>query len=245
MTTLPLVEKFHTVQGEGYNAGRDAMFIRFAGCNLDCVFADGAVCDTPWEKPQEKLTLEDTLAWVDAETAHHDDRDLLRNAEPEQWPMVVLTGGEPTMAKAFDELVRGLRERLVYIAVETNGTIWRDGLLECDHVTVAPKDGPEISHGHKLKGRDHDPTVHPQVRSMIPDEYRYVISGPDTPVPPYHPARRGNYLSPAFEADGSGQYHFHHGGRIIPGAAERCMEIVRADPRWRISLQTHKFLGVR
>lgn len=228
---LALVERFRSVQGEGWNAGRDALFIRFAGCNLDCVFADGAVCDTPWEKPREKTDLAAVLGWVEAE------------AEAES--MVVVTGGEPTMAPAFDALVTGIRDLGVYVAVETNGTLWRDGLAVADHVTVSPKDGPGIRHGFKLPNRAADPTPHPKVLALPPHEYRFVITGPDDPAPPYHPAQRGHYLSPAFEDDGTGLYYMEHGPRVVPGAAARCMEIVNADPRWRISLQTHKFLNVR
>lgn len=235
---LPLVERFHSVQGEGWNAGRSALFIRFAGCNLDCVFADGSVCDTPWEKPQEKVELKELVDWVDEAL---DKVDI--GLDPETWPMVVITGGEPTIAPAFDALVEELLTLPVYIAVETNGTRWRPALKLVHHVTVSPKDN--VKHGYKLPNRDMDPTMDPRVWALPPDEYRYVITRRDEPVPPVHPVRRATYVSPAFEDDGQGTYYLEHGARMVPGAVERCLEIVQQDPRFRISLQTHKFLGVR
>lgn len=225
---LALVERFYTVQGEGHNAGRAALFIRFAGCNLDCHFADGSICDTPWRHANVKVEMDELLEWVRSGP----------NETP--WPippLVVLTGGEPTMAPRFSDLVRRLKGMGYPVAVETNGTTWADGLELCDWIACSPKD--QVAHDSPLGS----PDLHPDVVDLV-TEWRYVVTGPAWEEPP---VRRGmHYVSPALKADGSGQEH--RGDRppaFVPGAVERALEVVKNDPRWRLSLQTHKWLGVR
>jgi organic radical activating enzyme len=223
-----LVERFYSVQGEGANAGRPALFIRFAGCNLDCVFADGAICDTPWRKATEKVKVHDLLTWVD---------QVWKYSGGTSWsiaPIVILTGGEPTMSPAFSLLVPKLKQAGYYVAVESNGTIWREVLRLVDWLVVSPKD--EVDHAAPLD----QPDLHPDVEALPPHEYRYVIAG-DSPTPPY---RSGSvhYLSPAVLSNGDGALGFEG---FADGAVDRCMEIQRKDPRWRLSLQTHKFMALR
>ncbi len=238
----PLVEKFFSVQGEGFNAGRSAMFIRFSGCNLDCVFADGSICDTPWRKPKEKSTVGEVLDWVWDNLPEKHQSTKPHHITPMNRTMVVLTGGEPTMARGFNDLVYGLYAMPVYIAVETNGTIWKDALTFCHHVTVSPKDLPGISHANPLG----TPEVHQKVIDMIPGEFRYVITNREEDLPPFIAARNGHYLSPALLADGLGmEAQGTEVPRFVPGAVERCTELVQQDPRWRISLQAHKWMMVR
>ena len=80
-------------------------------------------------------------------------------------------------------------------------------------------------------------------RGDVGGEYRYVISRNDS-TPPYYPAFR-HYVSPAVLSSGSGdEWRTGFPGYSI-GAVERCLEIVREDPRWRISCQQHKFLSTR
>jgi len=167
---LPLVEKFFSVQGEGYHAGRSAMFIRFSGCNLDCVFADGSICDTPWRGANESPTLGEVLDWVQENIDKRDqDRTIgPSSSSPYNQVMVILTGGEPTFAKGFDDLVIGLSDMPVFTAVETNGTIFRETLPLCDWVTVSPKDLPGISHPNPAGG--YDGTVNQSVLDMCPQE---------------------------------------------------------------------------
>lgn len=108
-------EIFHSLQGEGYNSGMAAVFLRLSGCNLDCPF-----CDT-----------------------NHSDGILMTEEEAAdattQWatPLVVVTGGEPAM-QLNKALVDALHQRGKRIAVETNGTLpLPDGV---DWVTLSPKD---------------------------------------------------------------------------------------------------------
>lgn len=107
-------EIFYSLQGEGRNTGRAAVFIRLAGCNLRCPF-----CDTDFNRYTEMT-----------------DDDILRSLAPYPSRFVVITGGEPSLQ--LDELlVEKLHAHGYEIAVETNGT---HPLPEAiDWVTISPK----------------------------------------------------------------------------------------------------------
>lgn len=110
-------EIFYSLQGEGQNAGRAAVFVRFAGCNLRCPF-----CDTNFRNFIE--ITEDEIA----EKAHN---------EGGKCDFLVLTGGEPTLQVNI-ELILKLRQYFKYIAIETNGT--RPIPAGIDFVTISPKE---------------------------------------------------------------------------------------------------------
>ena len=230
---IPLVEVFYSVQGEGVNVGQPAVFVRFAGCNLDCVFADGSICDTPWRKPAFKMTISHLLGRVEALIS-----DKLKVMKGLPW--VILTGGEPTAHPSFDALVIGLRDCGWKIAVETNGTHYRPGLRYIDHICVSPKNLPGITHA-----RECDPEPHPRVLDEA-HEFRYVITSRGEPCPPWIHSNAEHYVSPALISDGRGQEsQERHIPDFVTGTVERCIEIVQEDPRWKISLQCHKWLCIR
>lgn len=231
MPNVSLIEKFVSIQGEGRNVGRLAIFIRFAGCNLDCVFADGSICDTPWRKANEKLDYEALVSWA------QDQLSPNVTFNKEEAPMAILTGGEPTMQPKFNWLVDDLNDMGYYTAVETNGTIWKAGLESLDWVVVSPK--LNVAHAGALSS----PELHSDV-IILADEWRYVISDRDEVAPPFYAGLR-HYLSPAIISDGTGLEWKSGFPGFVPGALERCMEIVREDPRWRLSMQAHKIWGVR
>jgi 7-carboxy-7-deazaguanine synthase len=155
--TYSVKEIFYTLQGEGANAGRPAVFCRFAGCNLwsgreedrtsaICKFCDTDFVGTDGTKGGKYSTAE----------------DLVNNIElcwPNQdWKrrFVVLTGGEP-MLQIDEGLVHSLHNRGFEIAVETNGTV--KAVAGIDWVCVSPKADSEIVviRGHELK------LVYPQI----------------------------------------------------------------------------------
>lgn len=117
---------FYSLQGEGRNTGRAAVFIRFAGCNLHCSF-----CDTEFESYRE-MSNEDILAAI---------RDY-----PSRF--VVLTGGEPTLQvdEAFVDL---LHQHGYEVAMESNGTCPAPKNL--DWLTVSPKQKPVKQHCNEVK----------------------------------------------------------------------------------------------
>jgi 7-carboxy-7-deazaguanine synthase (Cx14CxxC type) len=134
-------EMFLTLQGEGVNAGRRAVFIRFAGCNLwsgreqDRATATCRFCDT------------DFVGTDGAGGGKFADANALAAAAVEHWGagqaarFVVLTGGEP-MLQVDDALVDALHAAGFTIAIETNGTIPAHPGI--DWVCVSPKAGSEV-----------------------------------------------------------------------------------------------------
>ena len=144
-------EIFYTLQGEGRNAGRAAVFCRFAGCNLwsgresDRASAVCTFCDT------------DFVGMNGEGGGRFSDADALAQAVSDCWPQdaegrrfVVLTGGEPLL-QVDPALIVALHARDFEIAVETNGTVAPpDGL---DWLCVSPKGRARlaVTAGHELK----------------------------------------------------------------------------------------------
>ena len=119
---------FYSLQGEGHNTGRAAVFIRFAGCNLRCSF-----CDTEFESYRE-MTEEDILTVIRDYSSH----------------FVVLTGGEPTL-QVDETFVDFLHQHGYEVAMESNGT--RPAPRNLDWLTVSPKvsrDGRYEVRGERL-----------------------------------------------------------------------------------------------
>ncbi|HLL28723.1 MAG TPA: 7-carboxy-7-deazaguanine synthase [Xanthobacteraceae bacterium] len=203
-------EIFLTLQGEGAQTGRRAVFCRFAGCNLwsgreeDRAAAVCKFCDTEFVGTDGTKGGKYTAA------------DLARTIEQE-WGedrhhrFVVLTGGEPLL-QVDEQLVAALHAVGFEIAVETNGTVEPpEGL---DWVCVSPKAGAEIvvQAGNELK------LVFPQ-QGAAPEDFADL----------------------AFE-------HFSLQPMDGPDVAEntkRALAYCLAHPQWRLSLQTHKALGIR
>jgi 7-carboxy-7-deazaguanine synthase len=249
-----IVEIFRSVQGEGYNAGRAAIFVRFAGCNLSCVFGENAVCDTPYQHSTEKLSFDALVARVHALAAEN-SWQLPKAYEgvvqrDEEVPMLILTGGEPTMQPKFDDFVHAFHRLGFYVAVETNGTRWRESFDLCDWISCSPK--TDVQQGSPMAYHNphpQSPQLHDKVREWLKNwshvprgEYRYVVSS-HTQVP-FSPAFR-HYVSPAVTADGSGQEWKYGFPGFAPGALEQALRIIESDPRWRLSLQAHKITKQR
>ena len=144
-------EIFYTLQGEGANAGRPAVFCRFAGCNLwsgreqDRAIAACNFCDTDF------VGTDGTLG------GKFTDANALADIIAAQWPsvdpacrFVVMTGGEPLL-QVDSALIDALHTRSFEIAVETNGTIAAPAGI--DWICVSPKAGaPWVQReGHELK----------------------------------------------------------------------------------------------
>ena len=102
-----VVEKFVSINGESKFAGQLAVFIRFRGCNLNCVY-----CDTKWantaDAPAEQMTKEEIYDYIKSTG--------VRN--------VTLTGGEPLLQKGIQELLEYLaKDKNIRIEIETNGSV--------------------------------------------------------------------------------------------------------------------------
>ena len=203
-------ELFYTLQGEGAQAGRPAVFCRFAGCNLwsgreqDRAEARCRFCDTDFVGTDGpgggRFQTADELA--DAAIAARGQHGA---------GLIVLTGGEPLL-QVDEALIEALHERNFEIAVETNGTLPAPAGI--DWVTVSPKAGNPIvqTTGDELK------LVFPQVGI---DPAALVDLG-----------FRHRFLQPM---DGPQQ------AANTAAAIAYC----KAHPVWRLSLQTHKLLGIQ
>ena len=114
--SYPVVEIFHSVQGEGYHSGVSSIFVRFGKCNLKCEW-----CDTEFNEFQI-LSLE----------------DIIENIEKFDCKKIIFTGGEPALQN-LEPLVNYLKPKGYTFAIETNGTIeLKKGLI--DWICVSPKD---------------------------------------------------------------------------------------------------------
>ena len=204
-------EMFLTLQGEGVNAGRRAVFIRFAGCNIwsgreqDRATAVCRFCDTDFVGTDGEGggRFTDAASLV-ATAADHWGADRAER-------FVVLTGGEP-MLQVDDMLVDALHAAGFTIAMETNGTIPAHPGI--DWICVSPK-------------------ANSLVVQRAGDELKLVWPQAGTDVD-------------ALEA-----WDFRH-FLVQPmddAAAERhrlaAIDLVMARPKWRLTLQTHKMLGLR
>jgi organic radical activating enzyme len=214
---------FYSIQGEGSNTGRPAAFVRFAGCPLRCSFCDEPSAVGP--KPVGKwMSGQEIYQAVLQETGlKHRLSELVTK------PLIVFTGGEPLL-QLDKELLRLFSGWPV--AIETNGTVDPYGVAEMllhsplGHVCVSPK-GPDLSslvvtRAHELK------LVYPQdwITSAVLDEIEA------------QSWRWGRlYLQPR---DNS-----FLEGNIGIDSVSICSTLTLRRPRWRLSLQTHKLIGLR
>lgn len=113
-------EIFYSLQGEGELTGVPSVFVRTSGCNLRCNW-----CDTPyasWQPEGENLSVDQIVSEVKRHPAKH----------------VVLTGGEPMIAKEIHALAAALKTHGHHITIETAGTVAPDGIA-CDLASLSPK----------------------------------------------------------------------------------------------------------
>jgi len=204
-------EIFYTLQGEGANYARAAVFCRFSGCNLwsgreeDRSRAVCQFCDTDFVGTGPdggRFATAEDLAQAVARAWRGEDDDTR---------FVVCTGGEPLL-QLDEELIDRLHEQGFIVAIETNGT--RIAPNTIDWVCVSPKAGAELVQrsGDELK------LVYPQTGAP-PEEFEQLDFD-------------NFFLQPM---DGAAT---EENTRL---AVEYCM----THPRWRLSVQTHKILGVR
>lgn len=208
--TFAVKEIFFTLQGEGANAGRAAVFCRFAGCNLwsgreaDRAAAECTFCDT------------DFVGTDGPGGGSFKDAAALADAVLRAWPtgraspFVVLTGGEPLL-QITPALIDALHERGFEIAVETNGTIAAPQGL--DWICVSPKAGQALA-------------------QTTGDELKLIY-----PQPGAEPER--------FEGLGFDRFFLQPmDGPDREANTKLAVDYCLAHPRWRLSLQTHKLLGI-
>lgn len=173
-------EIYYTLQGEGAQTGRPAVFLRFTGCNL-------------WsgrEEDRHKAICQfcDTDFWgTDGENGGYYQCDVLADTIAELWPApdqgspyVVCTGGEPLL-QLDEPLVTAFHERGFEVAVETNGT--QPAPENLDWICVSPKAGAPIvlEQGHELKLVYPQPGAEPERFAHLSFDYFFLqpMDGPD------------------------------------------------------------------
>ncbi|OYZ99315.1 MAG: 7-carboxy-7-deazaguanine synthase [Rhizobiales bacterium 17-65-6] len=208
--TYSVKEMFKTLQGEGAQAGRAAVFCRFSGCNLwtgreeDREKAVCRFCDTDFigMDGEGGGRFADAQALADALVRVWDGAPARR--------FVVFTGGEPLLQVDAD-LVAAVHARGFEIAIETNGTrLPPDGI---DWICVSPKAGADLvlTRGHELKLVYPQPELRPETVAELDFAHFFLqpMDGPD---------RSAN----------------------TQAAVAYCLD----HPQWRLSVQTHKMIGI-
>jgi 7-carboxy-7-deazaguanine synthase (Cx14CxxC type) len=206
-------ELFYTLQGEGAQSGRAAVFCRFAGCNLwsgresdrdtaVCRFCDTDFRGTDGPGGGRFATAEDLAAAI--------QRAWPAPSDPQVRPLVVCSGGEPLL-QLDAPLVTALHARGFEVAVETNGTCPAPPGL--DWICVSPKaEAPLVlTHGDELKLVYPQPDAPPERFAAL--DFRHFFLQPMD-----GPARRENTAL----------------------AVDYC----KTHPRWRLSVQMHKVVGI-
>lgn len=115
---LPLMEEFYTIQGEGYNTGKAAYFIRIGGCDVGCHWCD---VKESWDANLHPLTASETI---------------LEHVLESKTPAVVVTGGEPLIYN-LDYLTGKLKDRGIQTFIETSGAYPLSG--SWDWICLSPK----------------------------------------------------------------------------------------------------------
>ena len=208
--TYAVKECFLTLQGEGVQAGRRAVFLRFAGCNLwsgreedraeaQCRFCDTDFVGTDGEGGGKFRDAEELATHVEAAWGEGKERRL-----------VVVTGGEP-MLQLDEALVGALHERGFRVAVESNGTL--PAVEGLDWLCVSPKAGTEVvqRRGDELK------LVWPQEGIDPADIEDWEF---------------GHFLVQPMDCEAREQ------------AVEAAIKLAMQRPKWRLTLQAHKLVGL-
>lgn len=194
----PIVEIFHSVQGEGYHAGIPHVFVRFGTCNLRCSW-----CDTDFDTFETK-------------SASH----VLNEIQQYDCDRIVFTGGEPMLHDLWP-LHRLLKQRGYNLSIESNGTIEiPDGLI--DWICISPKD-----------------QVYPNsvIRQRNGHELKVVYCGQEMDM--YDDLKSGfdhHFIQPCYIDSAT----IEENGKLFQDTEQ----LVKEHRGWRLSLQTHKWMGI-
>ena len=191
--TYKINEIFYSIQGEGANAGRPAVFVRFSGCNRRCPF-----CDTVHEFGVEMTADQIRLA--------------VEKASGGLKTMVVLTGGEPTLQLSDEENLFPDAGDRRFIAIETNGTGAVPSWI--DWVTVSPKEDIPLD--------------------KLPRFNEVKLLFDKTRLDYFQLFNRDGITAFIQPIERSGKYNF-----------DETIAFVKQNPRFRLSVQIHKLIGMQ
>jgi 7-carboxy-7-deazaguanine synthase len=205
-TTLPVMESFYTIQGEGFFQGKAAYFIRLGGCDVGCVWCDVKESWDASKHPQRSID----------EIVNEVVTACPLNSNPQDTPVVVITGGEPLMHN-LDELTAAIKARGYRTNIETSGSSPLSG--HWDWICLSPKKFkaplPEIlPAAHELKV-----VIFNKSDFDWAEKYAALVS-PSCKL----------YLQPEWDKSAV----------VTP----LIVDYIKAHPRWEFSMQIHKYMGV-
>lgn len=196
--SLPVMEQFYTLQGEGFHSGRAAYFIRLGGCDVGCVWCDVKESWNANNHPSISVS------------------DLVDAAKVYPGSMVVVTGGEPLL-HPLDHLTKALKEVGFATHIETSGSSPISG--EWDWICLSPK---------KFKA------PLPEILPLTNELKVVVFNQHDFEWAETYASKVNEncllYLQPEWDK----------AKEITP----LIIDYIKANPKWRISLQVHKYLAI-
>lgn len=217
-------EIFYSLQGEGHFTGTPAVFIRFSGCNLRCPF-----CDTSHAEAAE-MTPEEIVAAASAYPARH----------------AVLTGGEPSM-QVTPQLVELLHRAGFYVQAETNGTLPLPRSI--DWITCSPKSLPlapgridelkivytgSLSTLNRLVSAAETAASLSTAATSSSDSSSSDSSLSETSLSETYSTITDYRLQPCDTGDPA------ESRRLL----QETIDYIKSNPRWKLSLQTHKLINI-
>ena len=197
-STLPVMEDFYTIQGEGFYQGHAAYFIRLGGCDVGCVWCD---VKESWDvNAHPKISV----------------NDLVKKAKSSGTEIVVITGGEPAMHN-LESLTEELHKAGLKTNIETSGAYPLTG--NWDWVCLSPK---------KFKA------PHPSVFEKADELKIIVYNKSDFDWAEEHANKVRNttelFLQPEWSKE----------KEMVP----LIIDYVKANPKWKVSLQIHKYMNI-
>mgnify|MGYP002854951570 CR=1 FL=1 len=219
---LPLIEQFHSLQGEGYHAGKSAFFIRLAGCKVGCSW-----CDTKYswdEKKYPSISIEKII-------------NHIKIARKKGASFCVITGGEPLQhnlddfCKAIKKETLGEEQNSIKIHIETSGVNSISGFY--DWITLSPK--------RHSPPKNYFLENFNEIKIIINDkkDIEFAIDIRKEIISRFQISRFKNtsnkldkiyYLQPAWN---------NNKGLSL------AINFVKNNPNWKLSLQTHKYLKIK
>lgn len=195
---IPLMESFYTLQGEGFNSGRAAFFIRIAGCDVGCHWCD---VKESWEVVRDQLVSIDSI---------------VKEAKSHRGNFAVITGGEPLIYD-MGPLTNKLIENDFELAIETSGAYPLSG--KWHWICLSPK-----------KRMNPLPEIYQRA-----NELKVVVYNKDDLKWAEEESKKVSkdcllYLQPEWSKEGK--------------IKDEIINYIKENPKWRISLQSHKYLNI-
>ena len=198
-TTLPLMEHFYTLQGEGFHTGRAAYFLRLGGCDVGCVWCD---VKESWDANNHpKVDINTMLQYI-------------KEAKAE---MAVITGGEPLLHN-LEELTQLLKSNNIETNIETSGSSPLSG--SWDWICLSPKKFKEPLLEVIEKANELKIVVFNKSDFEWAEKYAALV-----------PRNCQLYLQPEWSK--------------IDSMIDGIISYIQQNPKWQLSLQLHKYIGVR